>query len=74
MARAILFDLGNTLVEYYTRDEFPAILSKATARVKAELRASAAAARPYLREDKDGGSRGARLQGPALGGAIIKDL
>jgi putative hydrolase of the HAD superfamily len=40
LARAILFDLGNTLVEYYTRDEFPAILSEATARIKAELRAS----------------------------------
>jgi FMN phosphatase YigB (HAD superfamily) len=40
MARAILFDLGNTLVEYYTRDEFPAILSEATARIKAELMAS----------------------------------
>jgi len=38
LARAILFDLGNTLVEYYTRDEFPAILSEATTRIKAELR------------------------------------
>jgi len=38
--RAILFDLGNTLVEYYARDEFPAILSEATARIKEELRAS----------------------------------
>ena len=28
MARAVLFDLGNTLVRYYSRDEFPAILRK----------------------------------------------
>ncbi|MBN1682530.1 HAD family hydrolase [Candidatus Bathyarchaeota archaeon] len=29
MIRAILFDLGNTLISYYQKDEFPEILSRA---------------------------------------------
>jgi putative hydrolase of the HAD superfamily len=34
---AVLFDLGNTLVEYYQRDEFPGILRAAIASVQDEL-------------------------------------
>jgi len=32
MKQAVLFDLGNTLVSYYTRDEWPGVLEQAIAR------------------------------------------
>jgi len=34
----ILFDLGNTLVSYYTRAEFPSILNQAISEIAAWLR------------------------------------
>ena len=37
MKRAVLFDLGNTLVRYYTRGEWPGILSEALGRVRVVL-------------------------------------
>lgn len=37
MTAAILFDLGNTLVSYYRRDQFAEILDQAIRRVNAEL-------------------------------------
>ena len=38
MKQAVLFDLGNTLVSYYTRDEWPGVLEQAIAEVTAYLR------------------------------------
>jgi HAD superfamily hydrolase (TIGR01509 family) len=38
MKEAVLFDLGNTLVHYYERSEFPAILEEAILAVRAHLR------------------------------------
>lgn len=38
--KVVLFDLGNTLVRYYDRGEFPVILSEALERVASYLRAS----------------------------------
>lgn len=35
--KAILFDLGNTLASYYTRDEFPPILRQSILEVRSEL-------------------------------------
>ena len=37
MAEAILFDLGNTLVQYFERTEFPSILEEAILEVRAHL-------------------------------------
>ncbi len=41
--RAVLFDLGNTLVSYYRADQFPAILRRCLAACLAELRPTIAA-------------------------------
>jgi putative hydrolase of the HAD superfamily len=38
MKNAILFDLGNTLVQYYVKSEFPAILAQAISEVQEFLR------------------------------------
>ncbi len=38
MTKAVLFDLGGTLVEYYTRAEFPGILEEAIGEVEGYLR------------------------------------
>jgi putative hydrolase of the HAD superfamily len=38
MKRVILFDLGNTLVQYYVRSEFPGILDRAITGVQEHLR------------------------------------
>jgi putative hydrolase of the HAD superfamily len=38
MKKAVLFDLGGTLVEYYTRAEFPGILEEAIGEVERYLR------------------------------------
>jgi putative hydrolase of the HAD superfamily len=38
MKKAVLFDLGGTLVEYYTRAEFPRILEEAIGEVEGYLR------------------------------------
>lgn len=38
MKKAVLFDLGGTLVEYYTRAEFPGILEEAVGEVEGYLR------------------------------------
>jgi putative hydrolase of the HAD superfamily len=38
MKKAVLFDLGGTLVEYYTRAEFPGILKEAIGEVEGYLR------------------------------------
>jgi putative hydrolase of the HAD superfamily len=38
MKKAVLFDLGGTLVEYYTRAEFPGILEEAIGEVEGYLR------------------------------------
>jgi len=35
--RAVLFDLGNTLVQYWARAEFPGLLRQATGRPRAGL-------------------------------------
>lgn len=40
MTAAVLFDLGNTLAEYYRRDEFAPIVERAIARTLAQLRAA----------------------------------
>jgi putative hydrolase of the HAD superfamily len=40
MKEAVLFDLGHTLVHYYERAEFPAVLEQAILAVRAFLRAS----------------------------------
>jgi putative hydrolase of the HAD superfamily len=40
MKRVILFDLGNTLVQYYVRSEFPGILDQAITGVQEYLRES----------------------------------
>lgn len=37
MARSILFDLGNTLVQYFSREEFPRILAQAMLEVQGYL-------------------------------------
>lgn len=39
MKKAVLFDLGNTLVGYYGRPEWPAVITEAMAEVRACLRA-----------------------------------
>jgi putative hydrolase of the HAD superfamily len=46
--KAVLFDLGNTLVQYYERAEFPALLQEGIARVAERLRADG-----LLRVDSD---------------------
>jgi len=42
MKRAVLFDLGGTLVDYYTSAEFPEILSRAIREVREYLREAGA--------------------------------
>ena len=38
MIDTVLFDLGGTLVDYYTRAEFPALLGRCIAKVRDALR------------------------------------
>jgi hypothetical protein len=71
MIDTVLFDLGNTLVRYYGRREFPAVLERSLAAVSDSLGKSL----DGIREPSGGrGSRDSRWPHASTGGTPCADL